>query len=79
MSSAPSGKQQSKAAKLIALKARAAILQEFSGDSGLKAAFSSLCVEGSKFADKVLFIEFLEDVLATNISDSEEAELYRYT
>ena len=78
MSSGTSIKQQStsNAAKLIALKARASVLQEFPGDSGLKTVFGSLCPEGSKFADRVLFTEFIEDVLATNVSDSEEAELY---
>jgi Ca2+-binding EF-hand superfamily protein len=64
-------------ARVLAVKTRSAIIQEFHGNEGdYRRLFASLCASDSQFADKVPFIEFVEDMLEANVSDNDGIAIY---
>lgn len=64
-------------ARILAMKARANIIQQFRGNEGdYRRLFSSLCIQDSNFAEKEPFVDFIEDMLECNISDNDGLALY---
>lgn len=63
-------------ARILALKARAAILKEFPGEGGYRNVFSSVVVNGSRFADQTAFGELIEDLLSVNLTNSDISGVY---